>query len=208
MSELFEIDKVGLVGWEYKTFVNRQLDLHMVRIGQYEDFLRLNPKKFRPHINKILQSLERRYGPKTVASTGQIYVLRLTSQDEKFLKVGIASNIDNRIKHLDRETNRHYTIEKMLVSCKMNWTWLNVLESLALSDFHMLRENPVKIFSGRTECLVEEPNTLTGLKAIIGIGIKTLQRRGFTVDSPLYISAEMGYLLYTSEDLSYDQLDL
>jgi hypothetical protein len=186
MPELFEVDTVGLVNWTHTSYVDKRLDTYIKDTESYKRLLSYYPNKLSRHSEKVLAARRRRYKRNIASEIGQIYVLRLTSRNEQFLKVGITSDIDSRIEHLISETHQHYRVEIILLSTRLHWTWLNVLEGLALGDSYMPTTTPFKDFSGKTECLCDEPATLKGLKSIIGITIVRYHQRGFTACSPLY----------------------
>jgi len=95
--------------------------------------------------------------PRLKNKQGQVYLMRLYSNDENFYKVGITTDIDHRIHTM----SHHYTVE--LECCKHTNMYSAFTIEQELVDKYP-RYSPKHKFSGHTECIQLDFITLNEIK--------------------------------------------
>lgn len=88
--------------------------------------------------------------PDLANSEGILYLLKLTTGDEEFLKVGISSAFERRLSHY-REEGLSYDVLKKVNTSTINSAIMEkkVLDYIKKNDFRYI---PNKVFAGWTEC--------------------------------------------------------
>lgn len=164
MPSLFEVDRTYAEPQcpPTDTNVKMHIDKIMMANEQYQQLLTLtNPSK---KARRRLYSLGRVAKNPLLGNYGTVYVVRLRGHGERFLKVGITSNINNRFSHDDMS----YAVSKLLVTRTLPAYDAHLIEQVCLSTMFGEFVKPINhSFSGYTECVADTPQNLANLKETI-----------------------------------------
>jgi hypothetical protein len=97
--------------------------------------------------------------PQLKASKGIFYVLGLTINDQKYIKVGITSqSIERRMVRMGKDVSHRVYYEK-----DMNLWGAYLMEQNILNNFNKTFSKPTDIFPGHTECFVDTGEELNSI---------------------------------------------
>ena len=93
---------------------------------------------------------ERDHYAKRHVDGASVYLIKLSSTDDTYYKIGLSSNPNKRLSELSRETGCKVDIIKQIKFQDSKEAWDT--EELLLSEFEDFSYEPTKKFNGHTEC--------------------------------------------------------